>query len=231
MRISTIIDISLVDVPGIPVTVIFTAGCNFDCPYCQNAEIIPMDSGTDVPIDEIVTRSTGHLSKGHCITGGEPTMHSDLPSLLRKLRDAGSGHINLNTNGTNPSILQQSLPYLDSVWLDIKTSPERYNTVARMKHNLWPSVSKSIELLLNSDVAFWPRTTYVSTLMKPDDIEQILILLANLGYEGRYVVQNYIESSGVRVEELSNLTKPERSELEHLEEMEFSGVEVDIEWR
>ncbi|MGY5854119.1 MAG: anaerobic ribonucleoside-triphosphate reductase activating protein [Candidatus Thorarchaeota archaeon] len=231
MRISTIIDISLVDVPGIPVTVIFTAGCNFDCPYCQNAEIIPSDSGTDLTIQEIIAKSVGHLSKGHCITGGEPTIQADLPQLLKELRAAGSGHINLNTNGTNPSILQQCIPFLDSVWLDLKTSPEKYNFVARTAHNHWSSVLKSINSLLNSDVAFWPRTTYAGSLMTPEDIEHIAKLLSNLGYKGKYLVQNYIESSGVRDEEISNLATPDRAELEYLEEMDFSGVEVVLEWR
>ncbi|TFF91459.1 radical SAM protein, partial [Candidatus Thorarchaeota archaeon] len=94
MRLATIIDISLVDVPGIPVTVIFTAGCNFDCPYCQNAEIIPLDSGTEMTVEEIVKEAQGHLTDGYCITGGEPTIYKGLPEMLRALREEEK-HINL----------------------------------------------------------------------------------------------------------------------------------------
>ena len=83
MRIASVIDVSLVDVPKIPVTVIFTAGCNMDCPYCQNAEIIPLTSGTTMAISDIVDRVRGNFSDGYCITGGEPTIHKDLPDLLR----------------------------------------------------------------------------------------------------------------------------------------------------
>ncbi|MHA2374127.1 MAG: radical SAM protein, partial [Candidatus Thorarchaeota archaeon] len=75
MRVASIIDISLVDVPGIPVTVIFTGGCNFDCPYCQNAELISLSSGEDLSPSEIVARARGHLTDGYCISGGEPTIH------------------------------------------------------------------------------------------------------------------------------------------------------------
>ena len=87
MRIASIIDISLVDVPGIPVTVLFTAGCNMDCSFCQNAEIIPLESGSEMVISDIVERVRGNLSDGYCVTGGEPTIHKDLPLLLKALKE------------------------------------------------------------------------------------------------------------------------------------------------
>ncbi|MHA2177560.1 MAG: radical SAM protein, partial [Candidatus Thorarchaeota archaeon] len=81
MRVASIIDISLIDVPGIPVTVLFTAGCNMDCSFCQNAEIIPTESGQEMGIPDIVNKLTGNLTDGYCISGGEPTIHKDLPVL------------------------------------------------------------------------------------------------------------------------------------------------------
>lgn len=231
MRLGTIIDISLVDVPGIPVTVIFTAGCNFDCPYCQNAELIPLDSGHERTPEQIAKEAQGHLTDGYCITGGEPTIYGDLPELLRLLAVDEEKHINLNTQGSVPRILEQSMPYLDSVWLDFKTIPEKYQEIARTRRDPWPKVEESINMLLDSDVAFWPRTTYVGTLMTPDDIAGIMEALSRMGFKGSYLVQNYRASDGTRPDEVKGFTAPAVEELESAVASPPTGIEIRLEWR
>jgi pyruvate formate lyase activating enzyme len=231
MRIASVIDISLVDVPKIPVTVIFTAGCNMDCPYCQNAEIIPLTSGTIMTIPDIVERVRGHLSDGYCITGGEPTIHRDLPDLLKALRDDGTGHINLNTQGSVPNVLKRCLPYLDSIWFDMKTTPERYSEVTRSKSDPWFRVVKSIKLILESDVAFWPRTTYVGHWMHPNEIVRIAQILAQFGFEGEYLIQNFIKSSGTRESETVELQEPSREKVEQIIHEIPPQISLKLEWR
>lgn len=231
MRIASVIDISLVDVPKIPVTVIFTAGCNMDCPYCQNAEIIPNTSGTKMDIPDIVERVRDNFANGYCITGGEPTIHKDLPDLLKALRDDGAGHINLNTQGSVPSVLERCLPHLDSIWFDVKTTPERYIEVTRTKHDQWPNVVRSIKSILESDVVLWPRTTYVGRLMHPDEIVRIAHILANLGFEGEYLVQNYIKSSGTRESDTVGLEEPSRGEIEQIIDEIPTKISLRLEWR
>jgi len=231
MRIASIIDISLVDVPGIPVTVLFTAGCNMDCPYCQNAEIIPITSGTEMSIDAIVQNLRGNLTNGYCITGGEPTIHKDLPDLLKQLRFEDSKHINLNTQGTVPNVLEKSLPYLDSVWFDIKTIPESYCELTRVETNPWPRVERSIRLVLDSEVTFWPRTTYVGGLTKPSDILKISILLSDLDYHGEYVVQNFLKSTGTREVDVESFTEPDKDELLSIIDKIPEGISLHLEWR
>jgi len=231
MRIASIVDISLVDVPGVPVTVLFTAGCNMDCPYCQNAEIIPITSGTEMTIDEIVQKLRGNLTNGYCITGGEPTIYKDLPDLLRQLRSEDSKHINLNTQGTVPDVLEKSLPYLDSVWFDIKTIPESYQQLTRVENDPWPRVERSIKLVLDSKVAFWPRTTYVGGLTKPSDILRISILLSNLNYNGEYVVQNFMKSAGTRQADVESFTEPDKAELTSIIDKIPEGISLHLEWR
>jgi pyruvate formate lyase activating enzyme len=231
MRIASVIDISLVDVPKIPVTVIFTAGCNMDCPYCQNAEIIPLSSGSKMAIPDILERVRGNLSDGYCITGGEPTIHKDLPDLLKVLRDDGAGHINLNTQGSVPDVLERCLPYLDSIWFDMKTIPERYSEVTRTKNNPWSRVARSIKLILGSDVAFWPRTTYVGRWMHPDEIVRIAHLLVGFGFEGEYLIQNFIKSSGTRELEICEFKEPSREEIEQIIDEIPPQISLRLEWR
>ena len=232
MRVASIIDISLVDVPGIPVTVLFTAGCNMDCSFCQNAEIIPKKTGEEMLVSEIVDKLTGNLTNGYCITGGEPTIHKDLPDLLKTLRlDDKTKHINLNTQGSIPSILELSLPYLDSVWFDIKTTPDRYSEVARVKRDPWSRVVKSIKLLLDSGVRFWPRTTYVGGLTLPSEILKIAELLKEMGFEGDYLVQNFKKSSGTRKQDVSEFSEPDIAELESIVNKIPTGINLKLEWR
>jgi pyruvate formate lyase activating enzyme len=228
MRVASVIDISLVDVPGIPVTVLFMAGCNLDCPYCQNAEIIPTDSGKNMTVVEIVQQMRGNLTDGYCITGGEPTIQKELPELLKALRSENSKHINLNTQGTVPKILEKSLPYLDSIWFDIKTTPTRYAEVTRINKNPWPRIKQSIELILSSNVSFWPRTTYVGGLSLPSDILGISQILLNIGFRGEYTVQNFVKSTGVREVDAAHLTEPDIKEPQSV--LDEIPDEIDIRW-
>ncbi|TFG31686.1 radical SAM protein [Candidatus Thorarchaeota archaeon] len=231
MRIASIIDISLVDVPKIPVTVIFTAGCNMDCSYCQNAEIIPLDSGTEIPIHEIVQKVQGNLTDGYCITGGEPTIHKDLPELLKALREDGATYMNLNTQGSVPDVLEKCLLYLDSVWFDIKSVPERYTEITRVKSNPWPRIQKSIQLIMKSKAAFWPRTTYVGKLMNNFEILQIAEMLREIGYTGDYLVQNFLKSAGTRETDVAGFEEPDIKELEDILESIPDGISIKLEWR
>jgi pyruvate formate lyase activating enzyme len=229
MRIASVIDVSLVDVPGIPVSVVFTGGCNFDCPYCQNAQLIPESSGTDMPIRAIIAKTEGSLSGGCCITGGEPTIHRDLPQLLKELRRKRDYHLNLNTQGSRPDVLKHCLPYLNSVWFDIKTDPTRYREVVRTPYDPWSKVRESIDLVMHSDAAFWPRTTYAGNLMSTHDIQAILRFLGEIGFRGDYVVQKYLASAGTRKTEVAKLRMPTRDELEPLTRDTPPGIKMRLE--
>lgn len=231
MRVASIIDISLVDVPGIPVTVLFTAGCNLDCPYCQNAEIIPLSSGAELSIEAIVEKMSGHLTDGYCITGGEPTIQKDLPALLSQLSSEDDKHINLNTQGTVPDVLEKALPYLNSVWFDIKTIPESYCEVTRVSANPWSRIEKSLRLIQTSKSMLWPRTTYVGGLNKPSDILTIANLLSDIGYEGEYVVQNFKKSTGTRVADVENFYEPAADELNSIVDQIPPSITLRLEWR
>ncbi len=231
MRVASIIDISLVDVPGIPVSVIFTGGCNFDCPYCQNASIIPLNSGEEVGLVDLLSRLEGFLSDGFCFTGGEPTLQRDLPEFLQLLKNRIGGHINLNTQGSVPSILKNTLPFLDSVWFDLKSAPERYAEVCRVKNDPWPHVKQSIDYILASDVEFWPRTTFVGNLMSMKDLHKIIGLLEQLKFVGTYTIQNYVHSSGVREDETKLLEAISEDSIRTEVETLSPSFDIRLEWR
>ena len=115
---------TLLDYPGHVASTIFTAGCNFRCPFCHNGELV-LDPGSLEPISE--EEVLAHLNKrrtvldGVCISGGEPTLDPDLTSFLAKVRETGLS-IKLDTNGYRPEILRKVIDegLVDYVAMDIK---------------------------------------------------------------------------------------------------------------
>jgi hypothetical protein len=84
---------------------------------------------------------------------------------------------------------------------------------------------------MNSEVSFWPRTTYVGGLTKPDDVIAIAENLKQLGYEGDYLVQNFKKSSGTRNHEVAEFHEPEISEIESVIDQIPNGINLKLEWR
>mgnify|MGYP002800011437 len=81
MLISGLQKTTLVDYPGRVACTIFTGGCNFRCPYCQNSDLVLYPEETEPYSEEEIfdhlARRQGVLS-GVCISGGEPTLQPDL---------------------------------------------------------------------------------------------------------------------------------------------------------
>jgi len=65
--------------------------------------------------------------------------------------------------------------------------------------------------IINSikDIDFEIRTTYVENLMKPNDIDKIIIFLKKNRFRGTFVLQQYQYSEGVGEDFRDSFTKPE----------------------
>ena len=89
MKISGIQKLTLLDYPGTVACTVFTAGCNFRCPFCHNAMLVLPEQIEDASLSE--DEVLGFLKKrqgvldGVAITGGEPLLHRELPELLGKI--------------------------------------------------------------------------------------------------------------------------------------------------
>ena len=109
MKIGGIQKLSLVDYPGKTCAALFTIGCNMRCGYCHNPELVLPERYTDtIPTDDILTFLATRVGKleGVTISGGEPTMHEDLPDFIEKVKALGF-LIKLDSNGTNPIMLRE----------------------------------------------------------------------------------------------------------------------------
>ena len=101
MKIAGLQKTTLLDFPGKVACTVFLAGCNFRCPYCQNAEIAFAPGGEDIAPEELFSllRRRRGILDGVCVTGGEPLLYSGFPRLARRLKEEGF-RVAAVTNGT-----------------------------------------------------------------------------------------------------------------------------------
>ena len=178
MKISGFKKQTLIDYPGHISAVVFTQGCNFRCPFCHNPELVlPEKFGKTYSENHIFEylNKYQHLLDAVSITGGEPTLHEDLPDLIRRIKNLNL-KVKLDTNGTNPEILEYMINkrLLDFIAMDIKNMLdfELYNkTVGYNIHkNMFEKIKKSIELIQNSKLDYEFRTTVLKNYHRKEDI-------------------------------------------------------------
>jgi pyruvate formate lyase activating enzyme len=168
MKFSGIQKTSLLDYPNRMASVLFTPGCNLRCPFCHNWRIV-LNPQPPFLQEETVLRILESRKKyvdAVVITGGEPTIHKELPKFLKKLKDKGFA-VKLDTNGFNPQILEECLPYVDFVALDVKTSLEKYEKLGAKSTE---DFLRTVEILKTGKVAYEFRTTVVPGFVDAEDI-------------------------------------------------------------
>lgn len=165
---------SLTDYPGKVTAIVFTLGCNFRCPYCHNPELVD-ETAPEIDaqnILEFLRRRQGKLD-AVTITGGEPTLHGDLPQFVHALKKLGF-LVKLDTNGTNPSMLSALMDegLLDYIAMDIKAPLGEYARIVGRPINE-EKIRASIKHIRDSHVPYEFRTTVVKSLLSKDDIQVI----------------------------------------------------------
>lgn len=184
---------SLLDWDGYVTAVIYLPSCNFRCPFCHNKELVLTPEVYDeVPFDfiEEYVRDNLEFLDAIVITGGEPTIHKDLPQLIRKVRALGV-KVKLDTNGTNPDMLQDLIKagLIDYVAMDIKAPlNQEYDELAGTKVQL-DQIKRSIEIIMSSGIDYEFRTTMVPILLKEADYEKIA---AYIGTAKKYALQHFV---------------------------------------
>nr|MCR5483901.1 anaerobic ribonucleoside-triphosphate reductase activating protein [Bacilli bacterium] len=134
MRIFGLDKFSLLDYPGKVSSIIFLSGCNMNCSYCYNSDLIRMGE-SNYSEEEILDFLNSRVGKidGVVITGGEPTLNNDLIEFIKKIKKMGL-LVKLDTNGSNPEMIKELLDnkLIDYVAMDVKTSLNKYNSVTNV---------------------------------------------------------------------------------------------------
>ncbi len=189
---------TLLDYPGRVAATVFTGGCNFRCPFCHNGDLVLKPSALDVYSEEEVfsfLEKRKRVLKGVCITGGEPTLQTDLPEFISKVKKMGYA-VKLDTNGYRPDVLRQLLKakLLDYVAMDIKNCKEKYPQTTKISDFQIEKVEESIELLKEAGIFYEFRTTVVKEFHTPEDLLNIARWISGCS---KFYLQQYQENEHV----------------------------------
>lgn len=165
---------TLIDFPGHLATTIFVRGCNFRCPFCFNRELVFAKTPL-IPEKEIFSflkKRKGFLD-GVVITGGEPTLQTDIEEFLQKIKKQ-EYKIKLDTNGSQPTVLKNLLRknLLDYVAIDFKAPLLVYAKTVKNPDSS-NQVAISIKLVSNSGIPFELRTTVVPGIHDLKTLEEM----------------------------------------------------------
>ena len=173
MKIHGLLKLTLLDYPTKTACTLFTAGCNFRCPFCHNGSLV-LNKAEEIPQDEIFAflKKRQGLLDGVCITGGEPLLNPDISEFIKRVRELGYS-VKLDTNGSFPDRLIELAEngLIDYVAMDIKSSPEGYSKAVGLKDFDVTPNDKSIKFLLTGKVDYEFRTTAVKGLHELSDVK------------------------------------------------------------
>lgn len=191
MKIGGLQKLSLVDYPRHTAVAMFTIGCNMRCGYCHNPELVLPERYADaIPEEDILRFLESRIGRveGVVISGGEPTMHADLPAFIRRVKALGF-LVKLDTNGTNPEMVQGLLvdKLVDFIAMDIKASMARYQEVVARPIDT-DAIEQTIALIKKSGVDHEFRTTLVKSQVSPADLIEIGRLVQG---SPRYALQKF----------------------------------------
>ena len=207
MKISGFQKLTLLDFPGKVACIIFTQGCNFKCPYCQNSGLIGHENDYLFEEDEIISylKKRKGVLDGIVISGGEPTVQKDLALFMRRVKELGY-LIKLDTNGSNPNLIKKLLDeeLVDYVAMDIKNVIEDYSSVTGIKVNE-DNIKKSIKILKKSNIDHEFRTTIIKNIHDIDKINKICSYVK----DEKMFLQNFEQSENVLDKDLESFTNEE----------------------
>ncbi|HZK11392.1 MAG TPA: anaerobic ribonucleoside-triphosphate reductase activating protein [Atribacterota bacterium] len=195
ISIKQMIETSLIDWEGKIVSTLYVPLCNFRCPYCYNSDLIIHPENfpniSQKEIDSFLLKRKDFID-GICMSGGEPTLYSDLILYFKHLR-SNDYLIKLDTNGTNPKLLEKllNLGLVDYIAMDIKSSLDfnNYSRAAGIKDKaVLEKVKDSIGLIINSKIDYEFRTTVVPLLHSEEIIMEIARYITGAK---KYVLQNF----------------------------------------
>ena len=197
MAIVGIDKLSLLDYEDKVSVVLFAQACNMRCPFCHNgAAVLGASKQDEIDFDEILAflKTRTGLVDAVVFTGGEPTMLEDLKVKIKAVRDLGF-LIKLDTNGTNPKLLEELLDegLLDYVAMDIKNCPNLYAETCGLKFIDVDNIKKSINLLMTKAKDYEFRTTLVKEFHEKMDYEGFLNLIKGAK---RLYLQKFVDRDG-----------------------------------
>lgn len=188
MTVSGMVKSSFVDYPGLVACVLFVPGCNYNCFYCHNRNLIDGTHEIMLPgcVEDFLKRRAGMLD-GVVISGGEPTLQPDLLFYMESVKSLGY-KLKLDTNGSSPRVVREILKagLCDYFAVDYKAPSNRYRDICGPLADA-EKVLESVRLLHESSARFEVRTTVIPQLNGQD----LIRMAQELPPLPKYVLNKY----------------------------------------
>ncbi len=219
MRLGGVVATSTIDWYGNVSLVVFFAGCNFRCPYCQNSGLIPLDSGEMLGPEYLRKRleKEKNLLDSIVLSGGEPLLQPEGIRMACRLAKEIGLKVMLNTNGSRPNVIGELLNdgLIDRVALDVKAplNPESYAPFLETEGGNVPAIVKrTLEICRERGVEVEARTTIAPGLSdEPGFIKAIAEDIRDLC--DLYVLQQFDNMGEVLCQDLKSKTPPTKEKL------------------
>jgi len=121
-------------------------------------------------------------------------MQADLPEFIRKVKALGF-KIKLDTNGTNPEMLEKILAegLVDYLAMDLKAAPDDYARATGVKFD-FDKIIRSVKLIRESGLPYEFRTTCVPGFIDETAMEAMGEFIAGAD---RWYLQNFKSDTGL----------------------------------
>jgi pyruvate formate lyase activating enzyme len=188
MTVSGMVKSSFVDYPGLVACVLFVPGCNYNCFYCHNRNLLDGTHEIVLPgcVEDFLKRRAVMLD-GVVISGGEPTLQPDLIFFMESVKSLGY-KIKLDTNGSSPEVVREILHagLCDYFAVDYKAPYSRYREICGPAADA-EKVLETIRALYESSARFEVRTTVIPQLNEQD----LIRMAKELPLLPKYVLNKY----------------------------------------
>lgn len=188
LKVGGLTPCTTIDYPDHLAAVVFCQGCPWRCGYCHNRGLLDETAAGALSWQDVLAfldRRRGLLD-AVVFSGGEPTMHGQLPAAVAAVRRLGF-RVGLHTAGPYPDRLAGLLPHLDWVGMDIKAPFAEYDAVTGIAGS-GEAARQSARLLRESGVTHQFRTTLDPFLLADGRLEAMERLVVG-EWGSRLVVQ------------------------------------------
>ena len=212
MAIVGIDKLSLLDYEDKVSVVLFSKNCNFRCPFCHNGDSV-LNAQEELDFNDILAflKTRVGLVDAVVFSGGEPTLEEDLEVKIKAVKSLGFD-IKLDTNGTNPELLEKILDdkVVDYVAMDIKNSPSLYAETSGVKSLNLDKIKKSISIIMSKASDYEFRTTLVKEFHERMDYDSFYELIK--GAKKLYL-QKFVDREGCIIKGLHDVDELEATKL------------------
>ena len=212
MAIVGIDKLSLLDYEDKVSVVLFSQACNFRCPFCHNGDSV-LNAQEEISFDEILAflKTRTGLVDAVVFSGGEPTLEPDLEVKIKAVKSLGF-LIKLDTNGTNPELLEKLLDegLIDYVAMDIKNSPSLYAETSGVKSINLDNIKKSVSIIMKKAPDYEFRTTLVKEFHEHMDYDSFFEIIKGAK---RLFLQKFVDREGCIIKGLHDVDELEATKL------------------